>query len=229
MSQSADAGRHTVLGKIRAKLAGDAPASARAATVAERLASRAAHIVPQRVQTDADGLEALFKAHLTSQSAAIIDVQSAAEVPAAISDWLRSTNLPMRLRMGDDARLAAMAWDGEPALTLQVGRAAPSDEVGLSHALAGVAETGTLVLASGSDNPVTVNFLPENHIVVIRARDIVGPYEEAFDRLRAHFGTGALPRTINMISGPSRTGDIGGRLVMGAHGPRRMCVVVVHG
>jgi L-lactate dehydrogenase complex protein LldG len=74
---------------------------------------------------------------------------------------------------------------------------------------------------------VTLNFLPENQIVVIRARDIAGPYEDAFDRVRQLYGKGTMPRTVNMISGPSRTGDIGGRLVMGAHGPRQLCVIIV--
>lgn len=228
MSERTHSGRDSVLGKIRVKLSNGGSAGQRAATVAARLADQPAHVVPQRVQTDPAGLEALFKAHLTSQSAAIINVNADAEIPAAIAGWLRSTNLPMRLRMGDDPRLSALPWSKEPALTLEAGRAAPSDEVGLTHAVAGVAETGTLVMASGLDNPVTVNFLPENHVVVIRAKDIVGPYETAFDRVRALYGKGTMPRTLNMISGPSRTGDIGGRLVMGAHGPRRMCVIVVH-
>ncbi|MEL6226223.1 MAG: LUD domain-containing protein, partial [Pseudomonadota bacterium] len=75
--------------------------------------------------------------------------------------------------------------------------------------------------------PVTLNFLPETHIVVVDQNAIVGPYEEAFDRVRTRFGDGKMPRTVNMVSGPSRTGDIGGRIVMGAHGPRRMMVVIV--
>jgi L-lactate dehydrogenase complex protein LldG len=228
MSERANSGRDAVLGNIRAKLSGGGSSGQRAATAAARLADQPAHVLPQRVQTDAAGLEALFKAHLTSQSAAIVDVSSDAEIPAAIAGWLRSTNLPMRLRMGDDLRLVALPWSKEPTLTLESGRAAPSDEVGLTHAVSAVAETGTLVLASGPDNPVTVNFLPENHVVIVRAKDIVGPYETAFDRVRSLYGKGTMPRTLNMISGPSRTGDIGGRLVMGAHGPRRMCVIVVH-
>jgi L-lactate dehydrogenase complex protein LldG len=36
-----------------------------------------------------------------------------------------------------------------------------------------------------------------------------------------------MPRSLNLISGPSRTGDIGGRIVLGAHGPRRLCIVIV--
>jgi L-lactate dehydrogenase complex protein LldG len=97
----------------------------------------------------------------------------------------------------------------------------------LSRAVAAVAETGTLVLTSGPANPVTLNFLPETHIVVLAAEDIVGPYEAAFDRVRAAWGQGIMPRTVNLVSGPSRTADVGGRLVTGAHGPRRLCVIIV--
>ncbi|MEM1307832.1 MAG: LUD domain-containing protein, partial [Pseudomonadota bacterium] len=79
----------------------------------------------------------------------------------------------------------------------------------------------------GDANPVTLNFLPETHIVLVDAETVVGPYEDAFDAVRARYGKHHMPRTLNMISGPSRTGDIGGRLVMGAHGPRRMLVIVV--
>ena len=67
------------------------------------------------------------------------------------------------------------------------------------------------------------------HIAIVSAKDIVGPYEDAWQRIRARFGPGEMPRTVNFVSGPSRTGDIGGQLVMGAHGPRRMCVIIVDG
>jgi L-lactate dehydrogenase complex protein LldG len=97
----------------------------------------------------------------------------------------------------------------------------------MSHALAGVAETGTLVLTSGPDNPTTINFLPETHIVAVRADDIVGDYESVWDAFRLRFGRGALPRTVNMITGPSRSGDIEQTILLGAHGPRRLHIVVV--
>ena len=50
----------------------------------------------------------------------------------------------------------------------------PACSSSVSHAFAGVAETGTLVLASGTDNPTTLNFLPDNHIVVVDAKDVGG-------------------------------------------------------
>jgi L-lactate dehydrogenase complex protein LldG len=174
-------------------------------------------------------LRRLFRGFLEGQSATVIDVSSAAEVPAAVANYLRSTNLPLRVRMGEDAYLEALDWTPEPALERRRGRAEAGDEVGLSHAAAAVAETGTLVLASGADNPVTLGFLPETSIVVVEDKDLVGGYEGAWTKLRARFSERAMPRTVNFISGPSRTADIGGQLVMGAHGPRRLCVILVRG
>jgi L-lactate dehydrogenase complex protein LldG len=68
--------------------------------------------------------------------------------------------------------------------------------------------------------------VPDTHVVVGRASTIVGAYEQACALVAAE-GTVRLPRTLNLISGPSRTGDIGGRIVMGAHGPRRLAVILV--
>ena len=120
-----------------------------------------------------------------------------------------------------------MPWDKEPALERKPGKAIGTDTAGLSHAMAGIAETGTLVLTSGPDNPTTLNYLPETHLVVVHAADIVGAYEDMWTRLRARYGLGQMPRAVNFISGPSRTADIEQQLVMGAHGPRRMLVMIV--
>ena len=219
--------RAQMLDRIRTGVSDGGTVPARRSAVDLRLGSQAPHLIPERAQRDAAGLRALFAEHLKGQSATVLDVADAAAIPAAIAGYLRGQNLPMRLRMGEDERLGRLPWTKEPALTIARGHAHADDEVGLSHAVAGVAETGTLVMASGAANPVTLNYVPETHIVVIGARDIVGPYEEAFARSRALLGRGTMPRTLNFISGPSRSADIGGRPVLGAHGPRRLCVIVV--
>jgi L-lactate dehydrogenase complex protein LldG len=228
MSDAARGRRDQIFGAIRGRLGAGSGAPARIAAVERRLAGgEGRHLQPERVDKDAAGLRALFKAQLTAAFATVVEVPDEAGVPAAIAAYLRGANLPLVVRAGGDPWLGQLAWSREPALTVRHGRAEPSDEVGVTHALAGVAETGTLVLASGADNPVTVTFLPETSVVVLSAADLVGPYEEAFDRVRAKLGRGTMPRTLNLVSGPSRTADVGGRLVTGAHGPRRLCVVLV--
>ena len=92
------------------------------------------------------------------------------------------------------------------------------------------AETGTLMLTSDAARPSTLNFLPENHIVVLRVEQITGAYEEGWRFLRAAGGNGTvMPRTVNLITGPSRTGDIEQRIQLGAHGPRRLHIIIVDG
>jgi L-lactate dehydrogenase complex protein LldG len=128
--------------------------------------------------------------------------------------------------MGEDQRLAAMPW-GETALELSHGASDGHDLNGASAAFAAVAESGTLALCSGADNPTTINFLPDNHFVVVFARDVVADYESVWRSLRARYGKGAMPRTLNFVTGPSRSADIEQTLLLGAHGPRRLHIVVV--
>jgi L-lactate dehydrogenase complex protein LldG len=220
-------GRDDILAKIRTGLGVKPANAARTAAVRARLDARDRHPTPARVAgRSREDHKRLLAGFLESCQATVIEVRAPA-VATAILDYLRSQNLPARVRHGTDPFLAGLDWSGAPGLERRVGRAEPGDEVALSHALAGIAETGTLAIASGADNPVTLNFLPETHIVVVEEADIVGPYEDALQRVRDRFGAGRMPRTVNLISGPSRTGDIGGKIVMGAHGPRRMCVVIV--
>jgi L-lactate dehydrogenase complex protein LldG len=229
MSTDNQAARARVFAKLKSALKDGPSAAERQGYVAQRLKVPPVHPKPARIQVSRDGLRALFKSHLEGQSATVIEVASAADIPSAVAHYLRSNNLPQRIRMGSDAALAALPWDREPAMTRDAGPAAATDETGLSHAAAAVAETGTLALFAGADNPVTLNYVPETHVVVVNERDLVGGYEDVWPKVRARYGQSQMPRTVNLISGPSRTGDIGGKLVMGAHGPRRMCVILVRG
>lgn len=219
-------GRETVIAGIRKGL-GTYESQARREAVAQRLGAPPPPLVPERAMQPKPEQRRLFRSYLEGQSATVIEIASAAELPAAIAGYLRQANLPQRVRCGDDAYLARLNWKSAPALECRRGAATATDEVGLSRVTAAVAETGTLVLASGPDNPVTLGFLPETHIAVVEDDALVGGYEGAWEKIRARFGKGRMPRTVNFISGPSRTADIGGQLVMGAHGPRRLCVILV--
>ena len=227
MSSAGVPGRVAVLSRVRNALGGSRAEAERRAAVAARLGQPVQPLVPERARRGKDQQRRDFRAFLEGQSATVIEVANGAEVPAAVARYLRGTNLPLRVRAGGDPYLAGLPWQSEPALERLPGPAAAGDEVGLSHAEAAIAETGTLVLASGPDNPVTLDFLPETHIVVVKDEDLVGGYEGAWEKIRARYGRRQMPRTVNFVSGPSRTADIGGQLVMGAHGPRRLCVIVV--
>ena len=99
------------------------------------------------------------------------------------------------------------------------------DAVGVTGAFAAIAETGTLMVVSGPDSPASTSLVPETHVAVLAAGRIVAHMEECWDLARAAFGQ--FPRAVNFISGPSRTGDIEQQLVLGAHGPYRVHIVIV--
>lgn len=218
--------RDAVLGRVRAAVGDKGPLADRRAAVAARLSAHRAGVVPARGHLPAPERLALYEERLAA-AAATSERVSAAEVPAAVARALRARNLPAAVRIGDDPRLAALPWDGLPALAVTRGRSFGDDIAAVSHAFAAVAETGTTVLVSGPDNPTTLNFLPDLHIVVVDAADVAGDFETVIARLRERYGPGEMPRTVNFVTGPSRSADIGQVLVLGAHGPRALHVLIV--
>lgn len=219
--------RDAILRRVRGALGADAADAARARAVAARLAAPEDHLVPERTRRSAPGLKALFEGFLSEQGTACIVVGSPGEIPAAIAGYLRAHGLELRVRAGADPYWAQLPWELAPELVREEGPAQARDTAGLSRAIAGVAETGTLALASGPHNPVTLAFVPETHLVVLSAERIVGSYEQIAPLLATECGPGVMPRTLNLLTGASRTGDIGGKIVKGAHGPRRLAVLLV--
>jgi len=199
-----------------------------AQTEAELRAQVAAHrrnLIPARAAAlDHSGQIDLFVAMAEEVQATVARVPSVEAVPEAVVRYLAAENLPAELVMAPDLGLDDVPWETRPLLRIRRGRAEPEDAVSLTPCFAAVAETGTLMLVSGPRTPTTLNFLPDTHIAVVRADQVVATYEDGWDRLRAD---GPLPRAVNFITGPSRTGDIEQRIVLGAHGPRRLHIVVV--
>ena len=217
--------RAQIFGDIRARLGRGRVNEGARREAEERLAAHRRNLVPARAASlDHAGQVALFVAEAQAVDATIVRVASAADVPGAIADFLTRQNLPAQLVMTPDPKLDAIPWDTRPMLELRRGRAEDGDAAGITGAFAAIAETGTLMLISGTGTPTRNNFLPDTHIVVLRASEIVACYEDGWDRLRA---AGPMPRTVNFITGPSRTGDIEQRLVLGAHGPRRLHIVLI--
>lgn len=221
--------RDAILGKVRSALHAGPADDARRKAVEQRLKKAAPGVVPARGQLPPAERVALFSEMAGKLSATVEHVRKAEDVPRAVTEYLRGRNLPSAVRMGTDPRLSGMPWDKQRALELRFGPSDGDDEAGVSHATAAIAETGTLVMTSGAGNPTTVNFLPEHHIVVVDAADIEGDLETVLVRIRKAYGKGKMPRTVNLISGPSRSGDIEQKIILGAHGPRALHIIVVGG
>jgi L-lactate dehydrogenase complex protein LldG len=218
--------RSAILGTIRRSLRRDAIPPERAAALEARLGNPTPNLIPARAKGDARKVIELFVEMTAYAQATLTRVKDAKAVPAAVAEYLAGQNLPASFVMAPDPELDAIPWSERPTLSIRRGRTEGDDQVSVTGAFAAIAETGTLMLTSGPDHPSTLNFLPETHIVVLKAGKIVGPYEEAWNRLRAA-RDGTLPRTVNFVTGPSRSGDIEQRLLMGAHGPRRLHVVLI--
>jgi L-lactate dehydrogenase complex protein LldG len=168
---------------------------------------------------------ALFATMARGADATLAELPSVEAAPAAIADYLRRENLPSELRIAPEPVLEKLAWSALPLLSVSYGRATGAETVSVTSAFAGIAETGTLMLTSSPTMPTTLNFLPDTNIVLLRAERIVGVYEEGWALLRQ---TGAMPRTVNFITGPSRSADIEQTLLLGAHGPRRLHILLIH-
>jgi L-lactate dehydrogenase complex protein LldG len=218
--------RDTVLASIRRGLGVKGDEALRRRTVVDRIAGHPLGVVPARGQLPPKERVDLFVAMVERVAGTVVRVAAPAGVPAAVADFLRRHNLPMRLQRGADPYLAGLPWSEEATLTVDAGAIDPTSLTAVSHAMAGVAESGTLALVSGQDNPTSLNFLPDNHVIVLAASDVIGDYETLWQRLRDRFGAD-LPRAVNLVTGPSRTADIEQTLIIGAHGPRRLHVIVV--
>nr|VFJ57314.1 MAG: L-lactate dehydrogenase complex protein LldG [Candidatus Kentron sp. DK] len=164
-----------------------------------------------------------FIAKLTAVAAEATRVPGLAQVPDALIRYLERHNLPRRLVASRDPILDRIPWPD--ALTLRHGIAVDEDQVAITGAFAAVAETGSLVLCASEQTPATLNFLPENHIVVLETGRIVPYLEDVWQRIPVAFPT--WPRAIHFVTGPSRTADIEQTMQLGAHGPRRLMVMLV--
>jgi L-lactate dehydrogenase complex protein LldG len=225
-------GREQILAGIRTALKRGSLSPESAVELRERLAAHHRNLVPQRATVlDRAARVALFVTMAEEVQTSVTRVGSRQEVPAAVARYLAAENLPAELVMAPDPGLDHIPWAEWPLLRIRRGRAEAGDTVSLTPCAAAIAETGTLMLTSGIGTPTTLNFLPDTHIVVVGADQIVAGYEDGWDRIRGAAGEGTgpagLPRTVNFITGPSRTGDIEQRIELGAHGPRRLHIILV--
>ena len=217
--------RAEILQRVRAGLGkGDAVARRAAAEATMRARARG----PQ--PGFADDLAERFARKALALASSVERVAGSQAVPAAVARYLAENGLPHQAVVTGD--VAGFDWSG--AGLDMAGRAAPeghflrgavdADKVGISGCFCAIAETGTLLLLSGPQRPASVSLLPETHIAIVSVDRIVATMEDAFALLRTEYG--ALPRAVNFISGPSRTGDIEQTIVLGAHGPCRVHLIL---
>jgi len=217
--------RAAILEKLKAQVRSGKADKTRKAEVASRLAEAKTGVLPKMDKSRAQVINRFMEKAVGA--AASVERVTPAQIGNAVTRWLREHNLPTEARIGSDQRLDPLRAQCARTLTLKSGKSDGNDLVGISHGEFGIAETGTLALVSGAANPTTINFLPENHIVLVSQKSIVRHYEEIWPKMREHYGKGEMPRTVNLITGPSRSADIEQTLILGAHGPVRLHIIIV--
>ncbi len=228
--------RARIVGAIRASLGRGALDGEAAATLEARLAAPTANPVPARANIPRPAMVNLFVAMAEEADASVSRVGGPGEVPAALADYLASENLPADLAMAPDPTLDVIPWAERPLLKIRRGVAGADDLVGVTGAFAAIAETGTLMLISGPERPTTLNLLPDTHVAIVWASQVVATYEDGWSMLRSRNerpgpsvagGGWDMPRTVGYVTGPSRSADIEQTLQLGAHGPRRVHIIVI--
>jgi L-lactate dehydrogenase complex protein LldG len=157
-------------------------------------------------------------------------IANRAAIPTAVARYLDELRLPPALAAQKShagvcwPEFAALDWTGA-GLAIEARPTTGDDRLGITGAFCAIAETGTMVILTGADAPTATALLPDTHVAVVSAERIVDGMEDAFALIRRE--RGVLPRAVNLISGPSRTGDIEQTIVLGAHGPFRVHILVV--
>ena len=156
------------------------------------------------------------------------------EIPAAVASYFDALELAPALvdQLSSQHPHRGVCWPefadldwAQAGLSVEARPTVGDDRLGITGVFCAIAETGTLVVVSGADTPTATTLLPDTHVAIVSSTRIVDTMEDALALIRKE--RGGVPRAINMISGPSRTGDIEQTIVLGAHGPFRVHILVV--
>jgi L-lactate dehydrogenase complex protein LldG len=159
-------------------------------------------------------------------AAAIVTIAKMSDIPRQISATIADWKIVRGIVAASDPLLRS--WLGEsPQASLRFGCPVPSDQVSVALAAAAIAETGTLVFVSGPSSPAALAFLPEYLIAIVPASRLVASYNAVLPMLLKCGSPLAMPRCVHFVTGPSRTADIEEVLLIGAHGPRAVKMLVV--
>jgi len=215
--------RDAILGRLQSALSAEKPGRECARSVndappevTEYLAKQSRSTLPAYSEDPTERLVRLME----SVQMTVARVQTTDDVGAAVEEFLSSESLTGDVTVAP--ALKNMHWPAH----FQSGAATGTEETSVTPCFAAVAETGSVVFASTGSTPSTLNFLPDNHVVVVNESQVLRHVDDVWALVRES----SIPsRAVNFVTGPSRTGDIEQTIEIGAHGPRRVHVVLVAG
>lgn len=216
--------RLQILTSIRHGLGRDALNAAERQTLEAQLASPQPNLIPAQTRLSGSALIDRFVHKAENALATVQRLATVAELPEAIANYLNWHQLTAPLVLPETAMAALLAPLPLP-FALERRPARSGDAACLTSCFAAIAETGSLVLHSSANYPTSSSYLPDSHLVLVRSEQIVDCYETLWRKLRAELG--AMPRSLNWITGPSRSADIGMSMQMGAHGPIRLHILLL--
>ena len=212
-----DTSRESILNSIRQSLGRYMLGVTTEQSLTSSLKNPAQHIKPQWEQ---DNLQR-FITQLETVAGTYEHIRSINQFPKAVLAFMKQHQLQSEVLC--DAKLQVLCqWSAEISLLRRAAQA--GDNISVGYAFAGIAETGSIAMLSGENNPTSFNFLPDNQIVLLEKKNIVSHIEDVWQALRHQ---ALSPRTVNIITGPSRTADIEQTIQLGAHGPRHLHIVIV--
>ncbi|QFU75301.1 hypothetical protein EY643_06345 [Halioglobus maricola] len=173
-----------------------------------------------------ENLAVAFMARLLKNQATVALAADRTAAVKAVGQYLYEHHRSHRLVASNAPQLAAMPWRDGGVLP-RFGELEPGEPVALGYGRWGVAETGAVVTLTGKQNPAPNSFLPEQHVLLLDAGNIIPDLDALWKELSPELEQGTRPRGINCIAGPSSTADVEATLVYGAHGPRGLHIVVM--
>jgi L-lactate dehydrogenase complex protein LldG len=224
-SSATSEARDRVLARVRDALG---PRDGETAVRARAEAYLAAHAQGPRPTMPADFV-ARFMLRATDMQSTAERIEGPDLIPKHVARYLDTLTPPELAEQKSHAgvcwpEFARLDWTGA-GLAIEARPTTGNDRLGITGVFCGIAETGTLVILSGADSPTATTLLTDTHVAVVRSERIVAGMEEAFALIARE--RGSMPRAVNLISGPSRTGDIEQTIVLGAHGPSRVHILLV--
>lgn len=187
-----------------------------------RRAELPAHTVPRRALLPRPQMIELFETMARKSAATVERLGSLSELPMAAQRYLHSLGVPQQTVYLNSTELAHLNWRAAPELKVSASPQAYNSTLGIAQAFCGIAETGSLALKSETSVSTAAWFLPDILIVALAAGRIYPCQEDCWSRLQEK----SFARTVTFMTGPSRTGDIEQKIVIGAHGPRHVHIAL---
>ena len=164
-----------------------------------------------------------FQDKLKANVISFDEVGDASGIVASCMAFLQSHELPLQLCLAPHPLLLDLSWP--ETVAARPGHVMNDDLTTVSVATAAIAETGSVVMSSSEQTPTEANFLPDNFICIVKRSGLLAHMEELWEIQRQQ--SDQPPAVTNIISGPSRTADVEQTIQLGAHGPRRMHVIII--